>query len=101
MRDGANARATLTREMAPVANDEVTRCCIAGGGPAGVMVGRVPARAVRPVPRAAETRRLPQSFPCPPDPSLDARADARAGAARRIPHAAASTAHEAVGARRR
>src|SRR5262245_47261886 len=44
MTDRHGVRATLGRELA-MATDEMTRCCIAGGGPAGMMLGLLLARA--------------------------------------------------------
>ena len=61
--------------------DQVTvRCCIAGGGPAGMMLGLLLARAGVDVRRAGEARRLPARLPRRHHPPLDARADARARA---------------------
>ena len=66
-----------------------TRCCIAGGGPAGMMLGFLLARAGIDVIGAGEAHGFPARLPRRHHPSLDARADARAWAARRIPQAAA------------
>ena len=66
-----------------------TTCCIAGGGPAGMMLGFLLARAGDRCRRAGEARGLPARLPRRHHPSLDARADLRARPARRIPQAAA------------
>ena len=68
---------------------ERCRCCIVGGGPAGMMLG-LPSRARRRRrDRAREARRLPPRFPRRHHPSLDARAHPRARPARRVPAPAA------------
>ena len=60
-------------------------CCIAGGGPAGMMLGLLLARAGVDVRRPREARRLPARLPRRHDPPVDARGDARARAPRRVP----------------
>ena len=65
------------------------RCCIVGGGPAGMMLGLLLARAGVEVVVLEKHARFPARFPRRHDPSLDARGDARARAARRVPRAAA------------
>ena len=67
-----------------------TTCCIAGGGPAGMMLGFLLARAGVDVVVLEKHARLPARLPRRHHPSLDARADARARPARRLPEAAAS-----------
>ena len=85
---GGRARRLLL--IAPrMAETITTRCCIAGGGPAGMMLGFLLARAGIDVVGAGEARRFPARLPRRHHPSLDAGADARARAARRIPQAAA------------
>ena len=66
-----------------------TRCCIAGGGPAGMMLGLPAGARRRRRRRAGEAQGFPARLPRRHHPSLDARADARARPARRVPQAAA------------
>ena len=69
-----------------------TQCCIAGGGPAGMMLGFLLARAGVDVDGAGEARRLLARFPRRHGSSLDARADVRAWPAGRFSQTAASEA---------
>ena len=66
-----------------------TTCCIAGGGPAGMMLGFLLARAGVDVVVLEKHARFPARLPRRHHPSLDARSDARAGPAGGIPEAAA------------
>jgi hypothetical protein len=71
-----------------------TRCCIAGGGPAGMMLGFLLARAGIDVVVSRKTHRLPARLSWRHDPPLHPGDHARAGLAGGVSTAAASeTAH--------
>ena len=67
-----------------------TQCCIAGGGPAGMMLGYLAGPRRRRRRGAGEARRFLPRFPRRHDPSLDARTDARSRTDRRVSEIAAS-----------
>ena len=62
-----------------------TRCCIAGGGPAGMMLGVLLARAGIPVVVLEKHARFPPRLSRRYRPSVDARSHRRARRPRRLP----------------
>ena len=72
-----------------------TQCCIVGGGPAGMMLGYLLARAGVRDRRAREARRLPARLPRRHRPSVDPAHHGRARPARRVPAAPAPAAARA------
>ena len=61
-----------------------TTCCVAGGGPAGMMLGYPAGARRRRRDRAREARRLPARFPRRHHPSLDARRSCTSSACSRV-----------------
>ena len=76
---------------------DARQCCIVGGGPAGMMLGYLLARAGVDVAVLEKHARLPARFSRRHGPSVHARGDARARAARRVPQAAAPGSRATLG----